>query len=88
MVERPDLCTTWFETPQTVFFELRGLTVFEISLSFVFFFLYNFFQNFLQYMYFFSAVFGLKSVVKFTFTSVQTIITIEPWHEKTCLLGF
>ena len=54
------------------------------------FFLYNFFQNFLQYMYFFSAVFGLKvgSEIHFYLCHNETIITIEPRHEKICLLGF
>ena len=51
------------------------------------FFLYNFFQFFLQYMYLFSAVIGLKvgSEIHFYLCHyVQTIITIEPRHEKTC----
>ena len=55
------------------------------------FFLYNFFQIFLQYMYLFSAVIGLKvgSEIHFYLCHyVQTIITIEPRHEKTCFLGF
>ena len=55
------------------------------------FFHYNFFQTFFQYMYLFSAVIGLKvsSEIHFYLCHyVQTIIEIEPRHEKTCLLCF
>ena len=95
MIKQPDLCKTWFETPQTVFF-LYSRTcinkhyVLQLSSKFVFiifnengnqqhlkylfhscFFLYNFFQTFLQYMYLFSAVIGLKVSSQFHFfTSV------------------
>ena len=54
-------------------------------------FLYNFLQTFFQYMYLSSAVFGLKvgSEIHFYLCHyVQTIITIELRHVKTCLLRF
>ena len=91
MIKQPDLCKTWFETPQIVFF-LYSRTcinkhyVLQLSSKYVFiifnengnqqhlkclfhscFFLYNFFQTFLQYMYLFSAVIGLKVSSQFHF---------------------